>query len=96
MKSDLFHPALRLIPPLLAALLAACAQTTPQFDQHFGGAVRAAMAQQVLDPAAAANTDAVTGMDGRSAAAALGRYQKSFSEPAPREASFTIGLGSGK
>jgi type IV pilus biogenesis protein CpaD/CtpE len=86
--------------PCLAALalagLSACAPSTPQFDRHFGETVRAALASQVLDPAAAANRDPVAGIDGRSATAALERYRKSFAEPAGQQINFMIGSGGGK
>lgn len=81
----------RLIPGL-AMLLSACAATTPDWDRHFGQAARATLAQQVLHPAAAGNSDPVAGMDGRAASAAQARYQKSFAEPKPQPASFTIGV----
>lgn len=75
----------------IAGLLSACAASTPRFDQRFGATVRDAMASQVAYPATVANTDPVAGMDGRSAVLALGRYQKSFAEPAPQPAVFMIG-----
>ncbi|WP_375539984.1 hypothetical protein [Rugamonas brunnea] len=75
-----------------AALLSGCAATTPDWDRRFGLAARATLAQQVLHPEAARNTDPVAGMDGRAAAAAQARYQKSFTDPKPQPASFTIGV----
>jgi hypothetical protein len=42
--------------------------------------VRANVAAQVLDPAAAANTNPAAGMEGGAAAIAHGRYQDSFKE----------------
>ncbi len=77
----------------LAALLAACAPTTPQLDRRAGDAVRIAFAQQVAHPGAAANPDPVAGLDGKSARAALERYQKSFVEPAPPVNNFNINVG---
>jgi hypothetical protein len=79
----------------IAGLLSACAASTPQFDRRFGASVRDAMASQVANPVAEANTDPVAGMDGRSAVLAFDRYQKSFAEPAP-QAVFIIGGGGGK
>lgn len=81
---------------LLAALLAACAPSTPQLDQRFGTTVRGAFARQIIDPAAGANADPVAGIDGRSARVAFERYQKSFAEPAAPANVFTIGVGGGK
>ena len=61
-------------------LLCGCS-TTPRFNNNFGTSVRANVAAQVLDPAAAANTNPATGMEGAAAAIAHGRYQESFKEP---------------
>ncbi len=80
----------------LAGPLAACVQPAPWVDAHSGEVVRRVMAQQVLHPDAAAGRDPVAGLDGRSAAAALERYQKSFAEPAPRTSTIMIGGGGGK
>lgn len=79
-----------------AILLSACADTTPQWDRRFGQAARVTLAQQVLHPEAARNADPVAGIDGRAANAAFGRYEKSFSEPKPQPASFTIGVSGAK
>lgn len=83
--------------PLLAcgALMTGCA-TTPQLDSRFGDAARIAFAQQVAAPAAARNPDPAAGMDGRAARLAQERYQKSFSEPAPQQGSFVIGVSGTK
>jgi len=78
-----------------AALLTACAATTPQWDAHFGDATRIAMGRQIIAPEAARNADPVAGMDGRAAAQAQQRYQKSFAEPAPNNAAI-IGAGPGQ
>jgi len=80
---------------IAATLLAACSATTPQWDAHFGDATRIAMARQIIAPAAARNADPVAGMDGRAAAQAQQRYQKSFAEPAPNNAAI-IGAGPGQ
>jgi type IV pilus biogenesis protein CpaD/CtpE len=61
-------------------LLCGCS-TTPRFNKNFGTSVRANVAAQVLDPAAAANTNTAAGMEGSAAAIAHGRYQESFKEP---------------
>jgi type IV pilus biogenesis protein CpaD/CtpE len=61
-------------------LLYGC-DTTPRFNEQFGTSVRANVAAQVLDPAAAANTDPAAGIEGAAAAIAHERYQNSFKEP---------------
>ena len=75
-----------LLPLLAAGALSACAshlvQTTPQWDARFGVDTRMALAQQIMYPAAARNTDPVAGMDGRSARSAYERYQKTSGEQA--------------
>ena len=73
-------------PLCLLALLCGCA-TSPQPALPPGAAARATFAMQILDPDASRARRPVSGMDGRSAAAAQQRYQKSFSEPAPERAS---------
>ncbi len=78
----------------LAAVLAGCAQTTPQFDRHFGEAVRQAVARQIIAPDAGANPDPVAGVDGASARSAQDNYRRSFSA-APPAGAFTMGV-SGK
>jgi type IV pilus biogenesis protein CpaD/CtpE len=65
---------------LLGALLQGCS-STPRFEDHFGASVRANLAAQVIDPAAAANTNPASGVDGAAARAAQERYQRSFNEP---------------
>jgi uncharacterized lipoprotein len=68
----------------LAALLAGCSYNsfTPNYDAHFGDAVRAAALAQTLNPAAGTQP-AITGLDGPSAAEAVTRYQDSFKTPPP-------------
>ena len=66
---------------------------TPALDAKFGDAVRAARAQQTLDPMASRNATVPTGIDGEAGKNSIDRYQESFKEPPP---SFTIfGIGSG-
>ena len=79
MKNALF-PA-RVAGALTAALLTACASTTPVLDANFGNAVRQARSAQTLNPDASANRDPVLGIDGQAAAAAQDRYQESFKAP---------------
>ncbi len=87
---------MRLLLGMLAACaLAACAntqlvQTTPRWDGQFGGNTRAALARQIVDPAAGRNADPVAGMDGRAAQAGYERYQRTFSGPAAQAPTFMI------
>ena len=81
---------------LLGACLQGCAQTSPRFDRQFGSATRANLAAQVLDPAAAANKNPATGIDGRAAKGAHDRYQRSFAQPESTPPSFFINTGGGR
>ena len=83
----------RVSAALLALLLAALqgCRTTPRFNDHFGESVRANLAAQVLDPAAAANARPVTGIDGVAARGAHERYQRSFSEPGTTKQALVAG-----
>ena len=71
----------------MLALLCGCAAWQPPALQH-GEATRRVLAMQILDADAGRGREraplAVSGMDGRSAAAAQQRYQKSFGE-APQD-----------
>lgn len=67
---------------LVGAAVSGCS-STPLFVHEFGTSVRANLSAQTLDPAAAANADPATGMDGAAARAVQERYQRSFKEPAP-------------
>lgn len=80
---------------LAACALTACAntqlvQTTPRWDGQFGGNTRAALARQVIDPAAGRNVNPVAGMDGRAAQAGYERYQRTFSGTVPQAPTFMI------
>ena len=71
-----------LLAALVPATLTGCAQTTtPEYDKHFGEAVRAAIAQQTINPDASRNTDPVAGLDGKAAGATMDNYDKSFVKP---------------
>lgn len=76
-----------------AALISGCAGETPRLDEHFGDAVNAAKAQQIVDPNAALNRDPVAGVDGQAANSAVDRYHRSFQTPTPPANVFTIGVG---
>jgi hypothetical protein len=86
---------------VLLALLAPIALfgcATPQksaLDDHFGEALNAAKAAQIINPDASLNTDPVAGVDGQAANAAVDRYHKSFVQPPASTNVFTIGVGSG-
>jgi hypothetical protein len=80
----------------LAALLSACASSASRLENSSGGAVRAAFAAQVLDPAAVRNANPVTGLDGHAARAANEQYERSFSAPAAAPAPMLIINGGGK
>jgi hypothetical protein len=64
------------------ATLAGCA-ATPNYDKHFGDAVRQARAAMTINPDASANRDPVAGIDGQAAGQAVARYQDSFKAPPP-------------
>ena len=72
--------------------LAACVQTTPNWDKQFGESAQLAVARQTLNPDAA-NKDVPDAMDGNAAREALGRYRSSFKEPPQNNNGFVIGVG---
>lgn len=77
----------------LAAMLQGCS-TAPRFEDHFGTSMRTNLAAQVIDPAAAANGNPVSDVDGKTALATRERYQRSFKEPDRQPLQLLIG-GSG-
>jgi hypothetical protein len=81
---------------LLASVpMSACVQTTPHWDSQFGQSTRDAIASQSINPAAAANRDAVTGVDGTAALGAQKRYEQTFAQPEAHTASM-LGHAGGK
>ena len=67
---------------LLLAPLGGCVSSpTPHYDARFGDAVRQGRQLMIINPTPTA--DPVAGMDGKSAAEAMGRYQDSFKAPPP-------------
>ncbi|HJW26890.1 MAG TPA: hypothetical protein VJ576_18470 [Rhodocyclaceae bacterium] len=76
-----------------AALAAGCASTTPNYDRHFGAAVRTARAQQTINPDASRNTEPPAGIDGVAAKEAMGQYRESFQAPPPTFNVINIGAG---
>jgi type IV pilus biogenesis protein CpaD/CtpE len=77
----------------LTATLGGCAHTTPSWDNNFGASVRASTAAQVADPAAAANTNPVTGIDGGAARNIQRHYEGSYVKPEPHGSAMTTGSG---
>lgn len=84
-----------LLAASLCQLLAACASTSPNIDQHFGEAVRAARAQQIVNPAASLNPDPVAGIDAKASKLSMDRYHDSFKAPPPSFEVINIGGGLG-
>jgi hypothetical protein len=76
------------------ATLAGCA-ATPNYDKHFGDAVRQARAAMTINPEASVNRDPVAGIDGKAAAEAVTRYHDSFKAPPPPPPVITLTTGSG-
>jgi hypothetical protein len=77
----------------ILALLCGCAAWRPPVLQH-GDATRRALAMQILDPEAGRGRERAQrpadGLDGRSAASAQQRYQKSFGD-APQDTAPVVG-----
>lgn len=69
-----------------------CALPPGAQQPTLGAAVSMTMAQQVINPAAGTNKDAVFGLDGKAAKSAYDTYQKSFRAPVPPPNVFTIGV----
>lgn len=75
-----------------AALAIAGCTTRYTAEEGFGDSVRAAQAQQVLNPDAPRNTDPVKGLHGVAAKSTVDRYQKSFETPPAPINVFNIGV----
>ncbi len=87
---------MKTIPILAVALcLAGCATPTPNWDMRFGEAVRDARLAMTINPDAGKAPDKNPGIDGRSAALAVTRYQNSFRDPPPPVNVITLGAGAG-
>lgn len=82
---------------VMASLLTGCS-STPYLDSRFGEAVDMALAQQTINQQASQNTDPVTGIDGKAAQEAIGRYHDSFKTPPSTANILTIDVlgGGGK
>ena len=69
-----------IIAPLLT--LAGCNSMTPNYDQHFGEALRNAKRQMTINPNAAIdNPGPAPSLDGMAARETMQRYQESFKTP---------------
>ncbi|NKE66037.1 hypothetical protein RAMLITH_09415 [Ramlibacter sp. RBP-2] len=82
----------------LALLAAGCASSpTPNYDLRFGDAVREARRAMTLNPGAGGGP-ALHGLEGTTAAEAMGRYHDSFKAPPPVVNVINIGgaVGAGK
>jgi hypothetical protein len=86
-----FARRLLLIAPLSAAL-GGCMTSSPIWEAHFGQAVRHSMQAQIIDPEAGQHAASQPGVDGKSAAAAMDRYDKSFEQPPVSASPYTIGV----
>ncbi len=79
-----------------AALLTGCANDpSPVVTREFGLAVRAAQAQQTINPDASKNPDPVSGIDGVSGKTSIDVYQRSFLEPPPTFTVINVGGAAG-
>jgi hypothetical protein len=81
---------------LVTFAIAGCANKPTFVDQHFGEAVNAAKAQQIINPDAPLALYPVGGVDGQAATASIERYHKSFTVPPASSNVFTIGIGGTK
>jgi hypothetical protein len=75
--------------------LAGCA-ATPNYDKHFGDAVRQARTAMTINPKASANRDPVAGLDGQAAADAQTRYHDSFKAPPSPVPVISLSTGAGE
>ncbi|NHZ92316.1 hypothetical protein F2P45_25400 [Massilia sp. CCM 8733] len=76
------HIVRRIAGVLAAACWLGACSSTPHWDARFGQSVRASLAAQVIHPGAARANAPVNGLDGKAAAAAHERYQRSAEAPA--------------
>lgn len=73
-------------------LLGACAETTKNYDAHFGEAARMTLASQVINPDAGKAISGDNTLDGQAAKESVDRYRASFKEPPKTQNAFTIGV----
>jgi hypothetical protein len=74
---------MKTVSALLALVLLGACSTTPNYDRHFGEAVRQARLAMIIDPRAGEKAGPPAGIDGVAAREALIRYQDGFKEPPP-------------
>lgn len=75
------------------ALLGGCAMAHYETEAGFGDTVRAAQAQQTINPDASRNLAPPNGLEGAAAKAVVDRYEKSFETPPAPVNVFNIGVG---
>lgn len=82
---------LAIVLPL--TLLAGCATSsvTPNYDAHFGSAVREARLKMTINPDAGRKPDLVLGLDGTAARETIIRYHDTFKTPPPVVNAINIG-----
>jgi hypothetical protein len=72
-------------------LVAGCVAIHPEVDRRAGEAVTFATGAQTLNPQAARDPNAVSGIDGRAAKESMDRYVESFRTPQPTMNVLNIG-----
>jgi hypothetical protein len=85
-----------LVALLTSVAVIGCASKPTQLDQHFGEAVNAAKAQQIINPDAPQTLSPVAGVDGQAGTAAMDRYHRSFTQVPTSTNVFNIGIGGSK
>lgn len=80
----------------IALVATGCAMPPNAQEPPMGETVSLTMAQQVMNPAAGANRDPVSGLDGQAAKSGYDAYQKAYRAPVPQQNVFTIGVGGGR
>jgi hypothetical protein len=83
-----------LMVPVCAAL-GGCMTSSPIWEAHFGEAVKADRQAQIIDPLAGEHAPSKPGIDGKSAAAAMALYDKSYVQPPTSASPFAIGVSNG-
>ena len=87
------HPRI-FIAILVSLAVAGCATPPPsEVDQNFGNAVRAAIAQQTINPDASRNRDPVTGIDGKAGVGAVDSYHQTYEAKSSQAAPINVNIG---
>ena len=86
---------LRIFLVILAGLaMAGCANPPlSEVDQNFGNAVRAAIAQQTINPDASRNRDPVTGIDGKAGVGAVDSYHQTYEAKTSQGTPINVNIG---